>query len=90
MLSFAGFYSFIISYVTSGGKGILQTGYVKIPRRRRQCNFFEMYSKRLKNNRQTRIVGKGGLWVTSFIYKYKTSTTYPLYETMRCFVLINK
>ena len=35
-------------------------------------------------------MGKGGLWLTSFIYKYKTSTTYPLYETMRCFVLINK
>ena len=25
-------------------------------------------------------MGKGGFWVTSFIYKYKTSTTYPLYE----------
>ena len=25
----------------------------------------------------TQIVGKVGLWVTSFIYKYKTSTTYP-------------
>ena len=31
---------------------------------------------------QTRIVGKGGFWVTSFIYEYETSTTYPLYETM--------
>ena len=30
-----------------------------------------------------------GLWVTSFIYKYKTSTTYPLYETTQCFVIIN-
>ena len=38
----------------------------------------------------TRIVGKGRLWVTSFIYKYKTSTAYPLYETTRCFVPINK
>ena len=38
----------------------------------------------------SRIVGKGRLWVASFIYKYETSTTYPLYETMRCFVLINK
>ena len=35
-------------------------------------------------------VGKGGLWVTSFIYKDETSTTYPLCETMPCFVLINK
>ena len=41
-------------------------------------------------DRWTWIVGKGGLWVTSFIYKYKTSTTYPLYETTQCFVLINK
>ena len=40
--------------------------------------------------RRTQIVGKGTLWVTSFIYKYKTSTTYPLYETTQCFVLINK
>ena len=38
----------------------------------------------------TRIVGKGRLWVTSFIYKYKTSTTYPLYETMHRFILLNK
>ena len=30
-----------------------------------------------------------GLWATSFIYKYETSTTYPLYETTWCFVLIN-
>ena len=37
-----------------------------------------------------RIVFKGRLWVTSFIYKYKTSTTYPLYETTQCFILINK
>ena len=42
------------------------------------------------NLRRTRIVGKGGLWVTSFIYKYKTSTTYPLFETMQYFVLIIK
>ena len=35
-------------------------------------------------------MGKGGLWVTSFIYKYKTSTTYYLYETMQWFVLKNK
>ena len=41
-------------------------------------------------NRWTRFVGKGRLWVTSFIYKYKTSTTYPLYEATQCFVLINK
>ena len=34
------------------------------------------------NGHQTRIVGKGGFWVTSFIYEYETSTTYPLYETM--------
>ena len=40
--------------------------------------------------RQARFVGKDGLWVMSFIYKYKTSTTYPLYETMQRFVLINK
>ena len=33
----------------------------------------------------TQIVGKGRLWVTSFIYKYKTYTTYPLYDTMQCF-----
>ena len=39
---------------------------------------------------QTRIVGKCGSWVTSFIYMYKTSTTYHLYETPRHFVLINK
>ena len=26
----------------------------------------------------------------SFIYKNETSTTYPLYETMPCFILINK
>ena len=38
----------------------------------------------------TRIVCKGRLHITSFIYKYKTSTTYPLYETTRCFILINK
>ena len=31
-----------------------------------------------------------GLWVTSFIYKYKTSNTYSLYETTWRFVLINK
>ena len=30
------------------------------------------------------------LWVTSFIYKYETSTTYPLNETMQCFKLLNK
>ena len=36
------------------------------------------------------IVGKGGLWLTSFIYEYKTSTTYPRYETTRHFILINK
>ena len=40
--------------------------------------------------RRTWIVGKDRLWVTSFIYKYKTSTTYPLYETTWRFVLINK
>ena len=39
---------------------------------------------------RTQIVGKGGLWVASFIYKYKTSTTYPLYETTQSFVVINK
>ena len=39
---------------------------------------------------RTRFVGKGGLWGTSFIYKYGTSTTYPLYETMQCFILIDK
>ena len=44
----------------------------------------------IKQTHWTRIVGKGGLWVTSFIYKYKISTTHPLYETMQCFVLINK
>ena len=38
----------------------------------------------------TRILGKGGLWVTSFIFKYETSTTYPQYETTQCFILINK
>ena len=31
-----------------------------------------------------------GLWVKPFIYKYKTSTTYPLYETMGHLLLINK
>ena len=40
--------------------------------------------------RRTWIVGKDRLWVTSFIYKYKTSTTYPLYETTWHFILINK
>ena len=30
---------------------------------------------------QTRIVYKGGLHITSFIYKYETSTTYPLNKT---------
>ena len=39
---------------------------------------------------RTRIVGKGGLWVMLFIYKYKTSTIYPLYETTQHLVLINK
>ena len=34
-------------------------------------------------------MGKGRLWVTSFIYKYETSTTYALYETMQHFVQIN-
>ena len=34
---------------------------------------------------QTWIVGKGGLWLTLFMYKNKTSTTYPLYETMQTF-----
>ena len=29
-------------------------------------------------NRRTWIVGKGRLWIISFIYKYETSTTYPL------------
>ena len=29
-----------------------------------------------------------GLWVTSFIYNYETSITYPLYETTRHFVLM--
>ena len=48
------------------------------------------FLRRCLNYSRTRIVGKGGLWVMSFIYKYKTSTTYPLYETMQCFVLINK
>ena len=43
-----------------------------------------------KCNCQTWIVGKGGFWVTSFIYKYETSTTHPLYETTRHFILINK
>ena len=38
----------------------------------------------------TQIVGKGGLWVTTFIYKHETSTTCPIYETTQCFVLINK
>ena len=36
------------------------------------------------------VAGKGRLWVMSFICKYKTSTTYPLYETTWRFVLINK
>ena len=31
-----------------------------------------------------------GLWVISFIYKYETSATYPLYETTQHFVVINK
>ena len=35
-------------------------------------------------------MGKGWLWVISFIYKYETSTTHPLYETTQCFILINK
>ena len=39
---------------------------------------------------RTLIVGKGGLLLTSIIFKYKTSTTYLLYGTMQCFVLINK
>ena len=31
----------------------------------------------LNKNCRTQIVGKGGLWVTSFIYKYETSTLTP-------------
>ena len=34
------------------------------------------------------IVAEGGLWVTSFTYKYETSTTLPRNETTRCFVLV--
>ena len=37
----------------------------------------------------TQIVGKGRLCVTSFFYKYETSTTYPLYETTQHFILKN-
>ena len=37
----------------------------------------------------TRIVCKVRLWKTSFIYKYETSTTYPLYERTQCFIQIN-
>ena len=44
----------------------------------------------IRQKRQTRIVGKGILWVTSFVYKHKTSTTYHLNETTQCFVLLNK
>ena len=32
--------------------------------------------------RRTQVEGKGRLWVTSFFYKYKTSTTYPLFLTI--------
>ena len=58
-------------------------------RRRRRWGERKKWS-RVDFVRRTRIVGKGGLWVMSFIYKYKTSTTYPLYETTWRFVLINK
>ena len=44
----------------------------------------------LQVKRWTRIVGKGGLWVMSFINKCETSTTYHLNETTQHFVLINK
>ena len=44
----------------------------------------------LKGSLLLKIFVRPGLWVTSFIYKYETSTTYPLYETTRRFVLINK
>ena len=62
------------------------------------CLRFPMYLKTLTAAqeyrtifiRRTRIVRKGRLHVTSFIFKYKTPTTYPLYETTRHFLLINK
>ena len=53
-----------------------------------KCSEAEIYIT--TRNRWTWIVGKGGLWVTSFIYKYKTSTTYPLYETTWRFILLHK
>ena len=33
---------------------------------------------------------KADKWIISFIYKYKTYTTYPLYETTQRFILKNK
>ena len=57
-----------------------------------QCYHFTNFvqQKLAQKSIHTRIVRKGRLWLTSFIYKYKTSTTYPLYETTWCFILINK
>ena len=54
------------------------------------ANQTSLFLMTLASRCRTQIVGQGGLGVTSFIYMYKTSTTYPLYETTQHFVLINK
>ena len=56
----------------------------------RRMNRLLKNSPHLEKICRTWIVCKGGLHVTSFIYKYKTSTTYPLYGITQHFVLINK
>ena len=50
---------------------------------------FFIYTRIFQTNNTNLTIGPG-LWAASFIYKYKTSTTYSLYENMQCFVLINK
>ena len=51
---------------------------------------FSVFPNSINKICRSRIVGKDRNWVMPFIYKYKTSITYPLYETMKHFALINK
>ena len=53
------------------------------------CSHVEAISDRTKKKDIFKIIGPR-LHVMSFIYKYKTYTTYLLYETMHRFILLNK